>query len=147
MGIRGRISIHGQSDMFTFSLSVPAFVSQSQPSSRSKPLLLGVQAPAIWVLPVLLIAVLGLMLGSSIHQGHRNTLDQEYRLLEARAHTADAQLTGALRSIDLMLQRIIKDKMVDTFIKVSLPTADGPQSMTTQLWCCVAGCDGARVLL
>jgi hypothetical protein len=46
-----------------------------------------------------------------------------------------------------MLQRIIKDKMVDTFIKVSLPTADGPQSMTTQLWCCVAGCDGARVLL
>ena len=46
-----------------------------------------------------------------------------------------------------MLQRIIKDKMVDTFIKVSLPTADGPQSMTTQLWFCVAGCDGARVLL
>jgi hypothetical protein len=46
-----------------------------------------------------------------------------------------------------MLQRITKDKMVDTFIKVSLPTADGPQSMTTQLWCCVAGCDGSRVLL
>ena len=46
-----------------------------------------------------------------------------------------------------MLQRIIKDKMVDTFIKVSLPTADGPPSITTQLWCCVAACDGARVLL
>jgi hypothetical protein len=50
-------------------------------------------------------------------------------------------------TVQEMLQRITKDKMVDTFIKVSLPSADGPQSITSQLWCCVAGCDGARVLL
>ena len=50
-------------------------------------------------------------------------------------------------TVQEMLQQIIKDKMVDTFIKVSLPTADGPPSITTQLWCCVAACDGARVLL
>ena len=46
-----------------------------------------------------------------------------------------------------MLQRIKNDEMVETYIKVRLPTADGPQAFTTQLWCCVAACDAARVLL
>ena len=46
-----------------------------------------------------------------------------------------------------MQQRIKKDEMIDTYIKVRLPTADGLQSISTQLWCCLAACDGSRVLL
>ena len=111
MGIAGRISIHAQSDTFTSFPSAPSAVTESPPPPRTRPLLRGIHVPAIWTLPVLLIVGIGLLLGWSTHQSYQNTLEQEYRLLDAEARTADAQMAGALRGVDLLLQRIIEERL------------------------------------
>ncbi|MCX7144790.1 MAG: hypothetical protein NT042_00955 [Sulfuritalea sp.] len=69
------------------------------------------RAPAIWALPLLLILLIGLLLGWNTYQSYQTTLQQEYRLLEAQAHTAEAQITGAIRSVDILLQRIVEERL------------------------------------
>ena len=75
------------------------------------PFLGGMRAPAIWALPILLILLIGLLLGWNTYQSYQNTLQQEYRLLEAQAHTADAQITAAIRSVDMLLRRIVEERL------------------------------------
>jgi len=83
------------------------------------PFLLGKHAPAIWTLPALLIGVIGLQLGWTTYQDYQNTLAQEYRLLEAQAHAADAKIAGAIRGIDLLLQRVVEDRRHPSPAKVA----------------------------
>jgi PAS domain S-box-containing protein len=75
------------------------------------PFLGGMHAPAIWALPATLILLIGLLLGWNTYQSYQNTLQGEYRLLEAQARTAESQMTAAIRSVDMLLQRIIEERL------------------------------------
>ncbi|MDP1733861.1 MAG: PAS domain S-box protein [Sulfuritalea sp.] len=80
------------------------------PPSPAKPSPHGLHAPAIWTVPLLLIVLISLILGVNTYRAYHDTAAQEFRVLEAQAHAADAQMSGALRSIDLLLQRMAEQR-------------------------------------
>ncbi|GIK25058.1 MAG: hypothetical protein BroJett006_13040 [Betaproteobacteria bacterium] len=59
-----------------------------------------------WALPILAVALLAATLSWDAWQSYRRNLEQEYRYLDSHARIADAQLSGALRAVDLSLQEI-----------------------------------------
>lgn len=63
----------------------------------------------VWLTATLFLLVLGGLLAWSAYDDYRNTLNQEYRTLESQARLGDVQVSGALRSINLILQSVIDD--------------------------------------
>jgi PAS domain S-box-containing protein len=59
-----------------------------------------------WALPIAAVLVLAAALGWDSWQGYQRRMGQEYHYLESHARIADAQLSGALRAIDLVLEDI-----------------------------------------
>jgi hypothetical protein len=64
----------------------------------------------IWGTTAVALLIIGSTLAWTSYDEYGKTLEQEYRLLETHARFGDAQLAGALRSIDLLLQEVIDDK-------------------------------------
>jgi len=60
--------------------------------------------------PLLLIFVISAILGVNTYRAYHDTAAQEFRVLEAQALAADAQMSGALRGIDLLLQRFAEQQ-------------------------------------
>lgn len=58
---------------------------------------------------VLVLLAALLWLGWSSYTEYRQILEQEYRALEISARQREARLSGALRSVDLMLRQIGED--------------------------------------
>ncbi|MFA7268152.1 MAG: histidine kinase [Sterolibacterium sp.] len=67
------------------------------------------EALSIWGIAIAVILILGGSLVWVIHGDYEETLVQEYRLLESHARFGDAQIAGALRSMDWLLQSVIDD--------------------------------------
>jgi PAS domain S-box-containing protein len=85
-------------------LSIPLIQTDSPDPARSgKPLR---EALRGWALPILAVALLAATLSWDAWQSYRRNLEQEYRYLDSHARIADAQLSGALRAVDLSLQEI-----------------------------------------
>jgi len=85
-------------------LSIPLIQTDSPDPARSgKPLR---EALRGWALPILAVALLAATLSWDAWQSYRRSLEQEYRFLDSHARIADAQLSGALRAVDLSLQEI-----------------------------------------
>jgi PAS domain S-box-containing protein len=85
-------------------LSIPLLQTDFPASARSgKPFK---EALRGWALPILAVTVLAATLSWDAWQSYRRSLEQEYRYLDSHARIADAQLSGALRAVDLSLQEI-----------------------------------------
>ena len=67
---------------------------------------------AIWLFTITALLLLGTYLAWKSYRDYQDTLEQEYRFLEAHARFGDAQMTGALRSVDLLLQNVIEDQQI-----------------------------------
>jgi hypothetical protein len=56
---------------------------------------------SLWGISLAVLLAIGGYLGWSAHDDYEQTLTQEFVLLESQARSGDAQISGALRSIDL----------------------------------------------
>jgi diguanylate cyclase (GGDEF)-like protein/PAS domain S-box-containing protein len=63
----------------------------------------------VWPAAILFLLVLGTLLAWNTYDDYQKTLNQEYRTLESQARLGDVQVSGALRSINLILQSVIDD--------------------------------------
>ena len=61
-------------------------------------------------MPLLLIVAISTILAVNTYRAYHDAAAQEFRVLEAQALAADAQISGALRGIDLLLQRIAEQR-------------------------------------
>jgi PAS domain S-box-containing protein len=66
----------------------------------------------IWGLTTIALLIIGGSLAWTSYDEYGKTLEQEYRFLETHARFGDAQVAGSLRSIDLLLQDVIDDKLI-----------------------------------
>ena len=65
----------------------------------------------LWIIPFFVLLVLGTSTVWITHEDYEQTLAQEYRFLGAHARIADAQIAGAMRSIELLLQKTAGDRL------------------------------------
>lgn len=63
----------------------------------------------LWAFISLLLLVIGASVAWNAYTDYGLTLEQEYRLLEMRARQREIRLTGAMRSVNLMLGSVIDD--------------------------------------
>lgn len=70
--------------------------------------------PAIWIVPAVVLPIVGATLIWSAYDEYETTLDQEYRFLEAHARIAEARLAGVLRSTKQLLERIAEERQAIT---------------------------------
>ena len=69
------------------------------------------ELPPIWTIALTALIVFGAFIVWISRDDYVETLTQEYRVLESHARFGDARIAVALRSIDLMLQGTIADRM------------------------------------
>ncbi len=65
----------------------------------------------VWGITASALLIIGSYLAWSSYDEFGKTLEHEYRLLETHARFGDAQVAGSLRSIDLLLQDVIDDRL------------------------------------
>src|SRR5277367_1025409 len=65
----------------------------------------------VWLIPVVALLVFGAYLAFASYREYQETLAQEFRFLESHAHFGDVEITSELRSLDLLLQRVIDDTL------------------------------------
>ena len=63
----------------------------------------------LWTLVALMLIAVGAWSAWSAYTDYRHALEHEYRTLEVRARQREARISGALRTVDLMLANIIDD--------------------------------------
>ncbi len=68
------------------------------------------QLPAIWIVPVVVLPIVGATLVWGAYDEYETTLEQEYRFLEAHARIADGNLAGVLRTTKQLLERIAEER-------------------------------------
>jgi PAS domain S-box-containing protein len=65
----------------------------------------------VWGITAGALLIIGSYLAWTSYDEYGKTLEQEYRSLETHARFGGAQVAGSLRSIDLLLQEVIDDKL------------------------------------
>lgn len=65
---------------------------------------------SIWTIPAIVLLIVGATLAWFAYDEYEQTLEQEYRFLEAHARIADGQLSGLLRNIKQLLNRIAEER-------------------------------------
>ena len=63
----------------------------------------------LWVFVLSMLVVVGAWSGWNAYVDYLQVMEQEYRLLEVQATQREARISGALRSVNLMLGSIIED--------------------------------------
>lgn len=63
----------------------------------------------VWLTISIFLLIFGGILAWSAYNDYKNTLEEEFRVLESQARLGDVQITGALRSIDIVLEGVIDD--------------------------------------
>ncbi len=82
-----------------------------------------------WLLTLLmLLAVAAWSIWNGVTD-YRNVLEQQYRLLEVRAQQREARISGALRSVNLMLGSIVRELPAPS----TMPSAANNQALSAQL--------------
>ena len=71
----------------------------------------GNPALRIWGVTAVALLIIGSSLAWTSYDEYGKTLEQEYRILETHARFGDAHVAGSLRSIDLLLQDVIDDRI------------------------------------
>ena len=64
----------------------------------------------LWVLILGVLLSIGVWSAWDVYLDYKSSIEQEYRLLEVRAHQHEARISGSLRSVNLMLGSIIDDQ-------------------------------------
>lgn len=67
---------------------------------------------SIWMIPAAVLIIVGAALILSAYQEYDQTLEQEYRFLEAHARIAEVEIGDALHTVDHLLQRVADDRLV-----------------------------------
>ena len=62
--------------------------------------------PLLWMIPVAVTAIVGTLLSWFAYDDYRQTLEHEFRFLEAHARIGEAELSGLLRNVEQTLDRI-----------------------------------------
>lgn len=75
------------------------------PGAPRKPFL-----TSIWIVPVAVLLIVGATLAWVSHDKYHQTHESEYRLLEAHAVYADAQVAGALRGVARLLGKVAEER-------------------------------------
>ena len=65
----------------------------------------------VWGITAGALLIIGSYLAWTSYDEYGKTLEQEYRSLETHARFGDSQVAGSLRSIDLLLQDVIDDRL------------------------------------
>jgi diguanylate cyclase (GGDEF)-like protein/PAS domain S-box-containing protein len=66
---------------------------------------------SVWAIALFALVIFGGSLAWSTFDEYEATLAQEYRFLESHARFGEAEVAGALRGIDLLLQSVIDDQL------------------------------------
>jgi PAS domain S-box-containing protein len=66
--------------------------------------------PPLWLLTAAMLLIVGGWSAWSAHEDFTQLVNLEYRMLEIRARQREARISGALRSVDLMLRSIIDEQ-------------------------------------
>ena len=65
---------------------------------------------SIWIIPAVVLPILACSLAWFAYEEYEETIDEEYRFLEAHARIAEGQLAGLLRNIKQLLKRIADER-------------------------------------
>ncbi len=77
--------------------------------SRNAPIAKGFSGAPLWLLTPLVLLVAGSWSAWNTHNDYQHVIEQEYRLLEVHARQREASISGAFRSVSLMLDNIQDD--------------------------------------
>lgn len=69
----------------------------------------GRRGVSLWVGVLVIVVVVGVWTAWNAYVSYNNVIQQEYRLLEVRARQHEARVSGALRSVNLIMGSIIDD--------------------------------------